>query len=231
MSKISIVIPAKNEAACIVKVIDLCRQALAKQSIPGEIIIVDSSTDETANLARSKGAKVISAEPLGIGFAYKTAIPHVTGNYVVFGDADCTYDFSNIKPFIEQLDKGYDFVIGSRITGKIEPGAMPWLHRYFGNPITTKLYNFVFKKNLSDIHCGLRALTLAALKQINLQANSWDYAVEMVIKAAKMNLKLTEIPISYTKSLPGRQSHLCKNWFTPWLAGLLTVQRILKNLK
>ena len=106
------------------------------------------------------------------------------------GDPDLTYDFREIKPFIDKLDEGFEFVIGSRYKGYIEPGAMPKLHQYFGTPVTTWILNFIYGSSYSDIHCGMRAITLDALRKINLQSQSWEYASEMVLKAVKSGLRL-----------------------------------------
>lgn len=141
------------------------------------------------------------------------------------GDADLTYDFREISGFVKKLDEGYTFVMGTRIKGHIEPGAMPRLHRYFGTPVTTLILNSIYRSNYSDIHCGMRGMTLDALKRINLQSHSWEYASEMVLKAALLKLRSTEIPISFFKDREGRQSHHKRSgWLSPWLAGWINLK-------
>jgi hypothetical protein len=141
------------------------------------------------------------------------------------GDCDLTYDFREIKPFVEKLDEGNDFVMGSRFRGYIEPDAMPKLHRYFGTPLTTWLLNLIYGTRYSDIHCGMRALTRDALGKINLESQSWEYASEMVLKAARYKLKIAEVPIRFYKDRGGRQSHLKRSgWLAPWRAGWINLK-------
>jgi hypothetical protein len=141
------------------------------------------------------------------------------------GDADLTYDFRDIEPFIAKLDEGYEFVMGTRTRGSIEPGAMPALHRYFGTPLTTTILNLMYGSHYSDIHCGMRAMTLEALKRIDLQSTSWEYASEMVLKASLLQMRITEIPINFYKDREGRTSHHKRSgWFSPWLAGWINLK-------
>ena len=136
------------------------------------------------------------------------------------GDCDCTYDFREIKPFVEKLDEGYEFVMGSRFKGYIEPGAMPALHRYFGAPLTTFILNLIYKSRYSDIHCGMRALTRRAWDRMGLECGSWEYASEMTLKAAVLELRRTEVPIRFYKGPEGRLSHhKRRGWLSPWMAG------------
>jgi hypothetical protein len=144
------------------------------------------------------------------------------------GDADCTYDFREINKFISKLDEGYEYVMGTRIKGFIEEGAMPALHRHFGNPLTTWILNFLLGTNYSDIHCGLRALTFEALKKIDLQSSSWEYASEMVVKASLLKFRSTEVPIHSYKDKEGRKSHHRRlGWFSPWQAGWINLKVML----
>ncbi len=161
----------------------------------------------------------------GLGRAYIDAVPHIRGKYVIMGDCDLTYDFRELKQFIAALDAGNDFVMGTRMKGYIEPGAMPRLHRYFGTPLTTWILNRMYGTSYSDIHCGMRAMTLDALKRINIQSQSWEYASEMVLKAAKMRMKLAEVPIRFYKDRPGRFSHMKRSgWLAPWHAGWINLR-------
>lgn len=227
---ISIVVPALNEQHTIGEFVDWCKEGLLKTGIRGEILIIDSSTDNTATIASLHGAKVIKTPELGLGQAYINAIPHIKGDYVIIGDCDLTYDFREIKQFIEKMDAGYEFVMGSRFRGNIEPGAMPHLHRYFGTPLTTFMLNSIYKSHYTDIHCGMRALTTDALKRLNLQSRSWEYASEMVLKAARMKMRIAEVPINFYKDRAGRLSHHKRlGWFSPWWAGWINLKVMFLN--
>lgn len=223
--KVSIVIPALNEELTIGTFVDWCKQGLGDAGVDGEILIVDSSTDNTPQIAEAHGAKVLKVPKRGLGQAYIDAIPHIQGDYVIMGDCDCTYDFREIKSFVDKLDEGYEFVMGTRMKGFIEDGAMPPLHRYFGTPLTTWILNRIYGSRYSDIHCGMRAMTLEALKRINIESSSWEYASEMVLKASKLGLKICEVPIKFYKDPDGRQSHHKRaGWFSPWYAGWINLK-------
>jgi glycosyltransferase involved in cell wall biosynthesis len=225
---LSIVVPCLNEGLVIGEFVDWCFEGLERAGISGEVLIVDSSTDRSPDIAEEHGARVLHVPKRGLGQAYLDAIPHIRGDYIIMGDADLTYDFREISGFIEKLDEGYEFVMGTRIKGQIEYGAMPNLHRYFGTPLTTLILNSIYHSHYSDIHCGMRAMTLDALKRIELQSTSWEYASEMVLKAALLNLRITEIPISFYKDREGRQSHHKRSgWLSPWLAGWINLKAML----
>ena len=151
----SIVIPALNEELIISEFVAWCHEGLRRRG-PGEILIVDSSTDRTAELALAGGARVLRTPKRGLGRAYIDAVPFIRGRYVLMGDADCTYDFRQLAPFVEKLREGYDFAMGSRWLGSIEAGAMPALHRYVGTPVTTWVLNRIYGSQFTDIHCGMR---------------------------------------------------------------------------
>ncbi len=222
---VSIVVPALNEELTIGEFVQWCQEGLRQAGVRGEILIIDSSSDCTAELAESKGARVLRVPKRGLGRAYIDAVPHIRGKYVIMGDCDLTYDFRELRPFIEALDAGNEFVMGTRMKGFIEPAAMPPLHRYFGTPLTTWILNRMYGTRYSDIHCGMRAMTLEALKRINIQSQSWEYASEMVLKAGKMRLKMAEVPIRFYKDRPGRLSHLKRSgWFSPWRAGWINLR-------
>ena len=129
----------------------------------GEILIVDSSGDSTAALARDAGARVLRVPKRGLGRAYMDAIPYIRGRWVLMGDADCTYDFRQLAPFVERFREGYEYVMGSRWLGSIEEGAMPWLHQKLGTPVTTWILNRLYSSHFTDIHCGMRGITFDAL--------------------------------------------------------------------
>jgi glycosyltransferase involved in cell wall biosynthesis len=198
MPDVSVVMPSKNEEEAIGRCIDEVKKVFNENHIDGEIIVADSSTDKTAEIARSLGANVITPSKMGYGNAYLEGLPAAKGEYIVIADADNTYDLSEIPRFIEPLMKGEaGFVIGNRLGGEIKKGAMSWLHRYIGNPILTKILNLLFKTNISDAHCGMRAFTREAYEEINLKAGGMEFASEMIMEAARKNLKIQEVPITY----------------------------------
>jgi glycosyltransferase involved in cell wall biosynthesis len=216
----SIVIPALDEVLTIGPFVEWCQEGLRRAGVRGEILIIDSSTDGTAQIAISKGARVLQTPRRGLGRAYIDALPFVRGKYVLMGDADCTYDFRDIGTFIESLRNGHEFVMGSRFRGSIEPGSMPPHHRYFGTPLTTWILNFLFASGFSDIHCGMRGITRGALENMSLQSQSWEYASEMVLKSVHMKLRTTEVPVHFLKDREGRLSHHKRSgWLSPWAVG------------
>lgn len=223
--EISIVIPALNEELTIGQFVDWCQEGLRSAKVRGEILIIDSSADATAEIALSKGARVLKTPKRGLGRAYIDAIPFIRGAYVLMGDADCTYDFRNLDPFIESFRNGYEYVMGSRFKGSVEKGAMPPLHRYFGNPLTTWILNILYGTRFSDIHCGMRGVTTEALRRMELRSQSWQYASEMIIKSVHLGLRTAEVPVTFYKDIEGRQSHLKRQgWRTPWIAGWISIQ-------
>jgi len=199
-SLISIVIPALNEENVVgktLKSIDV--ENLKKLGLDTEIILVDNdSIDNTAKEARQTGARVVYEKNHGYGNAYLRGFKEAKGDIIVMGDADGTYPLDEISEFIQPILKNnVDFIIGSRLKGNIQKGAMPWLHRYVGNPILTSIMNFLFKLNISDAHCGMRAITKEALQKMNLQTTGMEFATEMIVEAARRDLRITEIPIEY----------------------------------
>ncbi len=228
--EISIVIPALNESLTIGEFVTWCHAGLKKADIKGEILIVDSSTDGTGDIALEGGARVLKTPKRGLGRAYIDALPFIRGKYSLLGDCDLTYDFRELEVFVKELRGGAEFVMGSRLRGYIEPGAMPLLHRYFGTPLTTFLLNLIYKSCYSDIHCGMRALTTEAFKRLNLQSQSWEYASEMVLKAARMKLHIAEAPIRFYRDREGRLSHHRRlGWLSPWHAGWINLKAMFLN--
>ncbi len=223
--ELSIVVPALNEQLTIGDFIDWCKTGLAKAKIRGEILIIDSSTDKTAEIALSKGARVLQSPKRGLGRAYIDSLPFIRGKYIVMGDCDCTYDFRELEPFVAKFHEGFEYIMGSRLLWYIEPGAMPTLHRYFGTPGTTWILNVIFSSHFSDIHCGMRGITLEALKRMGLRSQSWEYASEMVLKSVHMGLKTGEVPIRFLKDREGRLSHHKRSgWFSPWAAAWINLR-------
>jgi glycosyltransferase involved in cell wall biosynthesis len=226
--EVTILVPALDEELTIGRFIDWCHEGIRGADTSVEILIVDSSTDRTAEIALAKGARVLKAPRRGLGRAYIDAIPYVRGRFVIMGDADCTYDFRVIKPYVDAYRAGAEFVMGSRFKGKIAPGAMPGLHRYFGTPLTTFILNLMFGSTFSDIHCGMRGLACDALTRMDLRSQGWEYASEMVLKSVHMDLVTTEVPIDFLNAPEGRLSHMKRRgWLEPWRAGWMNLRAML----
>jgi glycosyltransferase involved in cell wall biosynthesis len=196
-AKVSVVIPCLNEEASIARCVSDARRALAGQGWEGEVIVADNgSEDRSAELARGAGALVVHEPRRGYGSAYLAGFAAAQGEYIVMADADLTYDFADIPRFVSKLDEGADLVMGDRMGG-IQPGAMPWLHRYVGNPVLTGILNLFFRTGVRDAHCGMRAVRRSALPRLDLRTTGMEFASEMVIRAGKERLAIEEIPIHY----------------------------------
>jgi len=213
MPTISIVMPSMNEE----KTIGICiKNSLAvfdNYEIKGEIIVVDNSTDRTAEIARSMGAIVIDSVK-GYGNAYIAGLSRSKGDYIAIVDADNTYDILELPKFFDLLISGdADFVIGNRLKGNIKKGAMPLLHQYIGNPLLTWVLNYLFKTRISDAHCGMRAFTRDALNKMNIKTHGMEMASEMVIEAADKNLRIKEVPITYyVRDAPSKLRSFQDGW-------------------
>jgi hypothetical protein len=225
---VSIVVPSLNEEITVGEFVDWCRQGLESAGVRGQILIVDSSTDKTPEIVLAHGGEVLRTPKRGLGRAYIDASSYIRGQWIIMGDADLTYDFRELSPFVEAFRKGAEFVMGSRFRGSIERGAMPGLHRYFGTPLTTWILNRIYGSRYSDIHCGMRGLTRSALERIDLKSQSWEYASEMVLKAARLKLATAEVPVKFYKDREGRFSHHRRmGWLSPWIAGWLNLKVML----
>jgi glycosyltransferase involved in cell wall biosynthesis len=223
--EVSIVIPAVNEELCISDFVEWCHEGLRKAGARGEILIVDSSTDRTAELALAGGARVLRTPKRGLGRAYIDAVPYIRGQYVIMGDADCTYDFRNLQGFVTKLREGYELAMGSRWLGSIEPGSMPALHQYIGTPLTTWILNRIYGSRFTDIHCGMRGISRDALERMGLQSQSWEYASEMVLKSVRMELRTAEVPVTFYKDREGRVSHHKRSgWLSPFQAAWINLR-------
>jgi glycosyltransferase involved in cell wall biosynthesis len=226
--EVSIVVPALNEEITAGEFVDWCKEGLRRAGVTGQILIVDSSSDNTPNVVLEHGGEVLRTPKRGLGRAYIDAIPYIRGKWIIMGDADLTYDFRELMPFVQAFRGGAEFVMGSRFRGSIEKGAMPALHRYFGTPLTTWILNRIYRGKYSDIHCGMRGLTRGALDRIDLKSQSWEYASEMVLKAARLGLVTAEVPVKFYKDRKGRVSHLRRmGWLSPWIAGWLNLKVML----
>jgi glycosyltransferase involved in cell wall biosynthesis len=194
---VSVVIPCLNEAENIEECVRTACEVLRSHEIDGEVLVVDNaSEDDSAALAVAAGARVISEPRRGYGSAYLAGFAAARGRYIVMADADLTYDFNEIPRFVEELDGGAELVMGDRMDN-IQPGAMPWLHRYIGNPILTGLLNLFFRTGVKDAHCGMRALRTDVLPRLDLRTTGMEFASEMVIRASKEKLRIAEFPIQY----------------------------------
>ena len=228
--ELSIVIPTLNERITIEEFIAWCKEGLARAGVVGEILIVDSSSDETPQLALANGARVLRTPKRGLGRAYIDSLPYIRGKYVLMGDADCTYDFREIQGFVQAFRAGHEYIMGSRFKGYIQPGSMPALHRYFGTPVTTQILNVLYATKFSDIHCGMRGITRDAFERIELESESWQYASEMVLKSVCLGLRTTEVPVRFLKDKDGRLSHMKRNgWLEPWRAGWINLRSMLTH--
>ena len=196
--EVSFVIPCLNESEGIAAVVDEARRALDALGVAGEVVVVDNaSDDDSAALASAAGARVVFEPQRGYGSAYLAGFAAASGRYLVLTDADGTYDLSRVGDMVSRLRAGADVVLGTRMKGEIQPGAMPWAHRWIGNPVLTGMLNLLFGAGVSDAHCGLRALRRDALAPLQLSATGMEFASEMVLKAAKRGLSIEEVAITY----------------------------------
>jgi hypothetical protein len=194
---ISVVIPCLNEAECIERCVTLARETLEAHGLDGEVVVSDNgSTDGSGALAAKAGARVTRECRPGYGSAYLAGFGAARGRYIVMVDADLTYDFADIPRFVEELEAGAHMVIGDRMDN-IQPGAMPWLHRYVGNPFLTGILNLFFRTGVKDAHCGMRALRRDVLPRLDVRSTGMEFASEMVIRGAKEELDIRQVPIEY----------------------------------
>jgi hypothetical protein len=194
---VSVVIPCLNEAENITSCVARARAALEENAIVGEVVVADNgSEDDSVALAQAAGARVVHEPRRGYGSAYLAGFEAARGRYIVMADADLTYDFAEIPHFVERLVAGADMVIGDRMDD-IRPGAMPWLHRYVGNPVLTGLLNLFYRTGVKDAHCGMRAVRGDALERLDLRTTGMEFASEMVIRASKEGMRIDQLPITY----------------------------------
>jgi glycosyltransferase involved in cell wall biosynthesis len=208
-ANISVVIPCLNEAnsigICVAKAI----AAFQAAGLSGEVVVADNgSTDGSIEIAENLGARVVRVEQRGYGAALRAGIAAATGEFIIMGDADDSYDFAGVPRFVETWKLGYDVVMGNRFRGEIKPGAMPWHHRYIGNPALSSLLNLFFRTGIGDSHCGMRGFTRAIYDRMDLRSSGMEFASEFVIKATQLGAKITEIPITLWPDKRGRPPHL-----------------------
>ncbi len=214
--EVSIVMPCLNEAETLEICINKAQSYLAQHDISGEVIIADNgSTDESQYIATEAGARVVHVKEKGYGSALIGGIYAARGKYIIMGDADDSYDFTNLTPFIKKLREGYDLVMGNRFKGGITPGAMPPLHRYLGNPVLTWIGRLLFPSPCGDFHCGLRGFRRDAIEKLNLRTTGMEFASEMVVKASLHKMRIAEVPITLYPDGRSRPPHL-RSWRDGW---------------
>ena len=214
--ELSVVIPCLNEAQTIGTCVRKAQESMARMTIRGEVVVSDNgSTDGSIDIAERLGARVVRESRRGYGSALISGCRAAGGRFIVMGDADDSYDFSRLEPFLEQLKAGSDLVMGTRLRGRIMPGAMPWKNRFIGNPVLTRVLRWLFGAKISDAHCGMRAFSKRAFELMDLRSPGMEFASEMIIKAARLGLRITEVPIIFYPDGRGRRPHL-RPWRDAW---------------
>jgi hypothetical protein len=214
--ELSVVMPCLNEAETVVTCVTKARGWLDRHGVAGEVIIADNgSTDDSQALALAAGARVVPVAGRGYGAAIAGGIAAARGRFVIMGDADDSYDFSRLEPFLDQLRAGWQLVMGNRFAGGIAPGAMPPLHYWLGNPVLSFIGRIFFRSPCRDFHCGLRGFDRAAILALDLRTTGMEFASEMVVKATLAKLRLTEVPTTLSKDGRSRPPHL-RSWRDGW---------------
>jgi hypothetical protein len=214
--ELTILIPCLNEAQTLPSCVAKAKAFIERTSIVAEVLVSDNgSTDGSQELARSLGARVVDARERGYGAALITGIQAASGRFVIMGDGDDSYDFSQLEGFVDKLRQGADLVMGNRFKGGIAPGAMPPLHRYFGNPILSWLGRTFFRANVGDFHCGLRGFSRDAMLRLGLVSPGMEFATEMVAKAALAGYSIREVPTTLSPDGRNRPPHL-RTWRDGW---------------
>src|SRR6266487_4624817 len=207
--ELSIVLPCLNEERTVGKCVAQAKSFLEMQKIKGEVIVADNgSTDCSAEIAESNGAIVIHVDNKGYGNALKGGFEAARGKFIIMADADESYDLVNLMPFVEKLREGYDLVMGNRFKGGIKKGAMPWHHKYIGNPILSFVGQLFFKTPAKDFHCGLRGFAKEVVEKMNLQTTGMELASEIVIKSSILGMKVCEVPTTLSPDGRNRSPHL-----------------------
>ena len=217
MTEVTVLMPCLNEAETVEICVKKARAYLDRNGIDGEVLVSDNgSTDGSQDLARKSGARVVHAPRKGYGAALITGIEEARGRFVIMGDCDDSYDFSDLDAFVESLRGGADLVMGNRFKGGIEPDAMPPLHRYLGNPVLSMIGRAFFRSPVGDFHCGLRGFSRDAMRGLKLNAPGMEFASEMVIKATLANMRVEEVPTTLSPDGRSRPPHL-RSWRDGWL--------------
>ena len=214
--ELTVVLPCLNEAETLAVCIRKAKASIAGLGIDGEVVVADNgSTDGSQDIARAEGARVVDVPIRGYGAALTAGIADAKGEFVIMGDADDSYELSNLGPFVEALRGGADLVMGNRFAGGIEPGAMPALHRYLGNPVLTAIGRVLFRSPVKDFHCGLRGFRRQAILDLDLRTTGMEFASEMVVKATLNKLNIVEVPTTLSPDGRSRRPHL-RTWSDGW---------------
>lgn len=214
--ELTILMPCLDEAATVARCVEKARSFLERERVQGEVLVADNgSLDGSAEIAERAGARVVRISERGYGAVIAGGIEAARGRYVIVGDADDSYDFTRLGAFVRKLREGYPLVMGNRFDGGIQEGAMPWLHRYVGNPVLSFLGRLFFGSAVGDFHCGLRAFDRGALATLGLKTKGMEYASEMVVKATLADWRIAEVPTTLSPDGRGRRSHL-RRWQDGW---------------
>ena len=207
--EVSVVIPCLNEANSLAYCVDKAMKAFREAGLSGEVVVADNgSTDGSIQIAEERGARLIRVAERGYGAALRAGIASARGPFIIMGDADDSYDFTDVPRFVEKLREGNDMVMGNRFSGGIKPGAMPPLHKYFGNPGLTAILNTLFRARIGDGYCGMRGFTRSLYDRLDLRSTGMEFALEMIIKSAQIGARIAEIPIILWPDKRGRAPHL-----------------------
>lgn len=214
--ELTILMPCLNEANTVAVCVNKARTFLAEFDVRGEVLVADNgSADGSQALAESAGARVVPIKNKGYGAALRGGIAHAQGRYIIMGDADDSYDFSALKGMLDELRNGSDLVMGNRFEGGIESNAMPFLHRYLGNPVLSFIGRLFYRNNIGDFHCGIRGFRAEAIRALRLGCDGMEFASEMVVKSALHRLRISEVPVRLYKDGRGRPPHL-RTWRDGW---------------
>ena len=207
--EVSVVMPCLNEANSLAYCVDKAVKAFREAGLTGEVVVADNgSTDGSIQIAEEHGARVIRVAERGYGAALRAGIAGARGPFIIMGDADDSYDFNDVPRFVEKLREGHDIVMGNRFRGEIKPGAMPSLHKYFGNPGLTAVLNTLFHARIGDGYCGMRGFTRSLYDRLDLRSSGMEFALEMIIKSAQIGARIAEIPVILWPDKRGRSPHL-----------------------
>ena len=214
--ELSVVMPCLNEARTLETCIRKAQASFERIGIAGEVVVADNgSTDGSREIAEQLGARVVPVEQRGYGAALTGGIAAARGRWVIMGDADDSYDFAELEPFVQRLREGYDLVAGNRFKGGIREGAMPWLHRRLGNPALSFVGRRLYGTPCGDIYCGLRGFDREKVAALDIRSSGMEFAIEMIVKASMMGLKVTEVPTTLSPDAEGREPHL-NTWRDGW---------------
>ena len=214
--ELTVLMPCLNESRTVARCVEAAQSFLERAGIVGEVLVADNgSTDGSTEIARAAGARIVPVPQRGYGAALMGGIAAARGRFVIMGDADCSYDFAHLDRFVDRLRAGADLVMGNRFEGGIEPGAMPLLHRYLGNPVLSFVGRPFFRTSIRDFHCGLRGFSRASIERLGLVTPGMEFASEMVAKAALAGLRIDQVPTTLRPDGRGRPPHL-RTWRDGW---------------